>query len=1532
MLLKKGIYLFFLAGFLIGTMPAFATTVTTGGIIDPQPTSVTVTGTIGTGYDGIPEVRFHFSPDPDFSSGLVISNNLFEAGEVFYELSQAGFATQSRYYYKLVVTDDSDTYAGHVESFWTLATQGSRIIDGITSFVSDFDQIQLVAMSDLNLPGPNESYVAFAVPFGAAFDIQNAVSPVDQGYITGDIDEDIGSISVTFSGLVEGMRYDIKLGNARWNGTNPETYNYNTQIHSSRYTLAPEATGNVLDIGATSSTNSITLTWDASDLEDWVGVRVFRGAHTPPGNGGGPIFGTSFFVSSGASQTATFSSLPAATFHDFTFYALNQTDGQTHTNSYVEVGAINNVSTLSVLPDGPASNLALTGDALSANQLSLDWAEPLANVVGYLVLQNEGGLPADTSVVQNGQAPPPEAEVVSSPHVVLSDLNAGTLYSVTVIPFNRAGNNHTSAHYRTGDAISASFYTLATQPAPVDTLTPINSDSESIQLAWDMPAHAKGGLLYYQSGTAELPPVPVDNGVAPPETDLSGPVKVVNLGDVDSYEVTGLEPITDYSFAIVPYNYASDGDAITATYHYNFDDPATLVTSTQTAVLTVAADQGQQKVHGEADPTLTYTATGFVGTDDESILTGSLAREAGEGPGTYAITLGDLDAGDTYSIEFTGADFTIRPNYGPDPDNRLHVDRAVIGGNQSGDSWTNAIPELADALKWAAQNEADWSSDGALKVYVAAGVYTPLYSADPETFGVDMGRGNSFALVNNVEIYGGFAPANGMTAMSSRDPDIAITVLSGDIDGNDDSDENGIVTDPDQINGENSFRVVTASGVDGSAVLDGFFITAGLANADAAHSPDQTYGAGMYLHGGEPVLANLVFTGNRALNGGGGMFVEDGFPTITDVRFEGNSANTGGGLYNHTEAGVSNPVLTNVVFKGNSGNAGGAMHNQAAGGVASPVLTNVTFSGNSAVDGGGMHNIAPDSGTSAPTIRNCVFWDNPGGSIVNPDSEASPVTSFSLVEGCNPGESWNGGCGTDGGGNLPDADPLFANGVAGDFRLLPGSPAIFTGNPDLATGVDTDLSGNPRLVDGQIDLGAYQSPGFAVFVSPEEQTAVLGTDYLPIGISLSARDDTGFEVPEDWPIEGGTIFAGYPEAGATVAFDGVTDNPLVLVLDGSGETVTPASTATGDRGTFQINFNSTGAGSSTAQMTNLAVYVVTTAAEGNGDITPAQQEVIEGEDLVLSVTPAADWHLVSVGGDTCTPTDNGDGSWTAAGIAADCHIQANFAINTHSVTASAQGNGDIDPAEQIVEHGAWAEFDVAPGDGWHLVAVEGDSCDPMDNGDGSWVAENITADCHVEASFLINQYTVIAVAGDNGSVTPAEQTVEHGAPATVTIVPDPHYAAVVSGSCPAGNLTGQVYITGPVVEACSVTVEFVSGELVAMPDQVHFQDVVITRMRTLEFNLVNAAGPEAAPVELSGIMLESGGPAFTMDGITCKTGSVLSPGQSCRVQVSFQPMHATPHEGAIRATTVGGQTITIPLSGTVLPDEVYLDRFETSGN
>ena len=258
---------------------------------------------------------------------------------------------------------------------------------------------------------------------------------------------------------------------------------------------------------------------------------------------------------------------------------------------------------------------------------------------------------------------------------------------------------------------------------------------------------------------------------------------------------------------------------------------------------------------------------------------------------------------------------------------------AVGLGNCS--SWTNACT-LQMALNVAGSGDQIW---------VQKGVHYPGNAGN---------RTATFTLKNNVAIYGGFAGTE--TLLSQRNWRGNRTILSGDIDGNDNHGGDYINENASQIEGSNAYHVVTGPiGTNSSAVLDGFVITAGQANGS---SPNDV-GGGMYNQSSSPTLRNLIFSGNSAFNGGGMFNTVSSSPTLTNVTFSGNSATNGGGMLN---ASNSSPTLTNVAFSGNSAGSGGGMYND----LSNPTLTNVTFSGNSAFNGGGMFNNCNCSGMCAP--------------------------------------------------------------------------------------------------------------------------------------------------------------------------------------------------------------------------------------------------------------------------------------------------------------------------------------------------------------------------------------------------------------------------------------------------------------------------------------------------------------------------------------------------------------------------------------
>jgi hypothetical protein len=357
----------------------------------------------------------------------------------------------------------------------------------------------------------------------------------------------------------------------------------------------------------------------------------------------------------------------------------------------------------------------------------------------------------------------------------------------------------------------------------------------------------------------------------------------------------------------------------------------------------------------------------------------------------------------------------------------IYVDRDATGAN-NGSSWTNAYTHLQSALDAAASGDEIW---------VAEGVYVPTNAAD---------RTATFQLEDGVALYGGFAGTE--TARVQRDWEAHVTVLSGDLDGDDVTDANGVVTDVANIVGDNAYHVVTSARLNETTVLDGFTVTAGY--ADGSSHP-HGYGGGMYNQLSSSTLTNVSLSANFASHYGGGMY-NSGSPTLTNVSFNANSADySGGGMHNY--AGGS-PTLTNVSFNANSAyHYGGGMYNKGS----NPTLANVSFNVNAAGYGGGMFNEG-----SSPALTSVFFGanvaDHSGGGMYN-SNDSSPT----LSEGAFSANTANYG----GGGmyNYNNSNPTLAH-VTFDANAADSYGGGMNNDGSNPTLTNVTLSGNDANFGG----------------------------------------------------------------------------------------------------------------------------------------------------------------------------------------------------------------------------------------------------------------------------------------------------------------------------------------------------------------------------------------------------------------------------------------------------------------------------------
>jgi hypothetical protein len=347
----------------------------------------------------------------------------------------------------------------------------------------------------------------------------------------------------------------------------------------------------------------------------------------------------------------------------------------------------------------------------------------------------------------------------------------------------------------------------------------------------------------------------------------------------------------------------------------------------------------------------------------------------------------------------------------------IYVDADATGGENNGTSWDDAFTDLQDGLTAAVAGTEIW---------VAEGTYEPSVE-----YGGTGDRYRSFQMKNGVAIYGGFDPDAGATEFENRDWASNVTILSGDLNGDD---------GPDFANNdENSYHVFyhpDGTALDSAAILDGFTVTGG--NASDSGPPHES-GGGMYNFGSSPTLTNCTFAGNAARYGGGGMFC----------------------------SGYSSPTLANCTFSGNAAGSGAGMYNT----YASPTLTNCTLHGNTAsAAGGGMLNFF----ALTPTLTNCILWGD------TPDEISSfaggAAVTRSNIQGGHEGE-----------GNI-DADPRFLDPGNGDLHLGPGSPCIDVGSNAAPNLPPYDFEGDDRIRDGDgdgtptVDMGVDEAYWLPVYL------------------------------------------------------------------------------------------------------------------------------------------------------------------------------------------------------------------------------------------------------------------------------------------------------------------------------------------------------------------------------------------------------------------------------------------------------------------
>ena len=350
-------------------------------------------------------------------------------------------------------------------------------------------------------------------------------------------------------------------------------------------------------------------------------------------------------------------------------------------------------------------------------------------------------------------------------------------------------------------------------------------------------------------------------------------------------------------------------------------------------------------------------------------------------------------------------------------------------GSNTGESWQDALTELSTALEFAKAHQKEFTEKEPLQIWVAG---SANYSYSPKVGDGITADKATFAMVKNVKIYGGFA--GNETALLQRNWYANPTVLSGRV------NNAGVA---------HIGRLITSEGAMGVATLDGFRLK-------YAAPINGKKGVAIYVANGSPLFENCAITdnlfGSEALIYVKGTERERATPIFINLQVSDNTPKKEDITGDNVDDNVDKWNL-NQPNNGADGLVPWVMIND---NYADAQLINTTFYNN----GGNDLKIAP---SASPKIYNTVLLERVDGNFKNIDVQ------YSMVNGALSGN-----------GNIPVESPagIFVSLSKDDkYYLRPKRSLINAGNGGLyrnKSDNDFDLAHMPRIMEGTIDIGAYE--------------------------------------------------------------------------------------------------------------------------------------------------------------------------------------------------------------------------------------------------------------------------------------------------------------------------------------------------------------------------------------------------------------------------------------------------------------------------
>ncbi len=747
------------------------------------------------------------------------------------------------------------------------------------------------------------------------------------------------------------------------------------------------------------------------------------------------------------------------------------------------------------------------------------------------------------------------------------------------------------------------------------------------------------------------------------------------------------------------------------------------------------------------------------------------------------------------------------------PAAQVYVDINATGNND-GTSWTDAYTNLQDAID---------NTNLPTQIWVAQGTYLPTAGT---------GNGRTFKLENKVvEIYGGF---NGTeTALNQRDFRNNVTILSGDLNG----DDNANISNTEATRADNSYHVVSLKGTGIGTIIDGFTISDG--NANGSNSTSCTTSATNQDVGGrgaaiivQPYNTGRIYSTiqNCILENNSGseyavyaQFNPCGQQNIVgDIDFKScivrnnysdtQSAFLFAGSQQYTQ--YSRGSVVNSLFHGNVSGSGASCMRlvTSSGGTTTGIdvdIINTTFAKNT----GTLGKVIKMERAANSTIKNSIIFDN--GSISPFDATGTPSSvSNSIVQGGQAGGM--------------ASDPLFTDAGNNDFTLQAGSNAIDGGlSADLPSDITEDLAGNTRISGGAVDMGAYETTVTQYTLTLNATDGSITPN--PAGgiyddgtsVTLTATPDSGFEFT-GWSGDASgttnpltitmdadkTITATFAPIQRTLTLNATNGSVTAAPNPGTGsydDGSVVTLTATPDAGYEFTGWSGDASGTTNPLNITMDADKTVTANFGpiqrtltlnatNGSVSaapnPGTGTYDDGSVVTLTATPDAGYEFTGWSGDASGTTNP-----LNITMDADKTVTANFGPIQRTLTLNAT-NGSVsaspNPSTGTYDDGSVVTLTATPDAGYEFTGWSGDA-----SGNSNPVNVTMDSDKTVTAAFQRIQHT-LSITAMNGTVTvspdPVNGTYDQGTIVTLTAVPDSGYS-FDAWSGDATGTTTQVTVT-----------------------------------------------------------------------------------------------------------------------------------------